>query len=489
MASPLSPLSPPSPLAPLPAPPLVPLLGAPPAEGRTEWLTARLVALATEGRLAPGMRLPSERRLAEQLGLSRGTVVRALDAARDRGVLASRQGSGRVVLAPPGRSRPVESLTARTQSPPAGTVDLRATVLPPHPRLQEVAEAAVGDLVDDAAWGSVPADGLPELVEAICAHYARRGLPTEPEQVLVTTGAVSGLHLALRAVTSPGARVGTENPGYPNTARVIAAARRRPVPLDVADAHGEVLVRAVGSGALDAAVLTPDFHNPGGRLLGAADRSRLLRAAASTGTPLLIDETLTGMAWRPGILPPAPVAGSGARTVLVGSVSKSLWAGLRIGWIRTAPEIADAISRIRLGVDLGAPPLEQRIAARLLSAPDPDVDVDDDAGRSPAVPAHRAHIAASYEVAAGILRERLPHWEWREPDGGLSIWATGTRRPAAELVEEAGRRGVALSPGALFSPSGTGWPHALRIPFSGRADELRRGLEVLAEIEAEGPGR
>lgn len=459
------------PVTPPPAPPLRTLLGPPPSQARARWLADRLLALTVEGRLPPGARLPSERLLAEELGFSRGTVVRALDDARDRGVLSSRQGSGRTVLAPSGRARPVESLTARARALPAGTVDLRATVLPPHPDLQSVTEEAVSEMIADPAWGSVPADGHPELVEAICAHYARRGLPTDPSQVLVTTGAVSGLHLALRAVTAPGARVGTENPGYPNTARVITAARRRVVPIDVDAEHGDQLVRAVGSGGLGAAVLTADFHNPGGHLLGAEHRSRLLQAAARTGTTLVIDETLVGMAWRAEHLPPAPVAGHGARTLLVGSTSKALWAGLRIGWIRGTAEMIDAVSRIRIGVDLGAPPLEQRIAARLLADESP-------------VPAQQPHIAANHGIASGMLQRHLPRWRWRDPAGGLSIWADGTRRPARELVAAAAEQGVALSPGSLFSPTGTGWPHALRIPFSGRADDLRRALEVLAELDA-----
>ena len=454
-----------------PAPPLLTLLGPPPEKDRARWLAERLTALTVEGRLPPGTRLPSERLLAAELGLSRGTVVRGLDEARERGVLASRQGSGRIVQTPPGRPRPVESLTARTRALPEGTVDLRSTVLPPHPDLQAVAEDVVTELGADPTWGSAPADGHPALIEAICAHYARRGLPTEPEQVLVTTGAISGLHLALRSVTAPGARVGTENPGYPNTARVITAARRRVVPIDVGGQHGDHLIRVVGSGALDAAMLTPDFHNPGGHLLGGEHRARLLRAAARTGTTLVVDETLVGMSWRDGLVPPAPLAGGGARTLLVGSVSKSLWAGLRIGWIRSTAEMVDAISRIRIGVDLGAPPLEQRITARLLPG-------------ATHVPAQRAHIAANHALTTELLRDLMPHWRWQEPAGGLSIWADGTRRPARELVDDAAERGIALSPGSLFSPQGTGWPHALRIPFSGRADELRHALEVLAELDA-----
>ncbi|WP_172895759.1 PLP-dependent aminotransferase family protein [Brachybacterium vulturis] len=449
---------------------LLALLGDPPAVGRSDWLSARIAALVGEGRLTPGARLPSERMLAAELGFSRGTVVRALDAAGERGVLRARQGSGRTVRGPsaPG---PVESLTARSAPLAPGAVDLRATVLPPHPELGSAAAEAAARLAEDPAWGSAPADGIPELIEQICGHYARRGLPTEPRQIVVTNGAVSGLHLAVRSMTARGARVGTENPGYPNSARVITAAHRRAMPIDLAADHAGSIVQAVSSGALAAAVLTPDFHNPTGRLLGAEDRVRLLRAAARTGTPLIIDETLAGINWHRTPAPP-PTAGEGATTLLVGSLSKSLWAGLRIGWVRTSEDIADALSHLRLGVDLGMPPLEQRIAARLM----PTMTAD-------GVPHCHEHITSSWELVAETLAELLSHWTWTAPEGGLSLWVTGTRLPAPELVFRAGERGVALHPGALFSPLGTGWPHALRLPFSGRAAPLRRALEVLAELE------
>lgn len=456
-------------LPPVPVPTLLGMLGEPPPAGRAEWLSARIAGLAAEGRLVPGTRLPAERQLAEQLGLSRGTVVRALDTARDRGVLASRRGSGRTILAP--GSGPVESLTSRTPAPPAGTIDLRATVLPPHPLVAGIAAEVVADIAEDPAWGSVPADGLPALIEEVCRHYERRGLPTDPSQLVITNGAVSGIHLALLAATAPGARVGTENPGYPNSARAIRTARRRAAPIDVDHHHTGAIVEALTAGALHAALLTADFHNPTGTLISAEDRGPVLRAAARSGTPLIIDETLAGMNWR-GIPQPPPMHGHGATTLLVGSVSKSLWAGLRIGWIRAPAPLADTLSRLRLGVDLGAPRLEQSITARLLER----------AGL-PDEPHCRPHLENTYAAASDGLREMLPGWRWADPAGGLSIWAHGTRLDAHELAARALARGVAISPGALFSPGGAGWPHSVRIPFSGRADELRSALTVLAEID------
>lgn len=453
---------------------LASLLGTPPARGRANWLAGGIIRLITDGRLPLGTRLPSERDLATRLGHSRGTVVRALDLVVEHGFLEARRGSGRTVRLPVGARRPIESLAARAVPVPAGAIDLRSTVLPPHPELAEAATAAVEGIPDDPTWGSTPADGLPVLVGAICRHYERRGLPTSPDQVIVTAGAVAGLHLALLSVTRAGARVGVENPCYPNTARVAVAAGRRPVPIDVAGGHDQALVDAVGSVALSAAMLTWDFHNPTGRLVGAEARRRVVRAAAGTGTALVIDETLADVNWRRRQLP-APIGAdteSGAPVMLVGSVSKSLWAGLRIGWIRTSSAQADAISRIRLGVDLGGAVLEQQITARLL-----------DDLREDGAPACTERLAEQYGTLTSALSALLPHWEASDPDGGLSLWCTGLRRPSTTIVAEAARRGLALSPGGLFSPTGRGWQHALRLPFTAPAEDLCRAADVLGQID------
>ena len=94
-------------------------------------------------------------------------------------------------------------------------IDLRWTVMPPHPLVQECATAVASGIGSITSLGASPAQGVPELIDAICQHYNRRGLPTSPEQVVVTNGVISGLHLSLIAATRPGALVGVENPTYP----------------------------------------------------------------------------------------------------------------------------------------------------------------------------------------------------------------------------------------------------------------------------------
>lgn len=465
----------PDPPVPVPAASIATLLGPPPARERSAWLSAGLTRLVSEGRVPLDARLPSERSLAETLGLSRGTVVRSLDELAERGLVVGRQGSGRTVRLPPSATRPVESLGARTTAAPPGDIDLRATVNTPHPLLPEVAARVAARIAEDHSRGSTPADGLPELVDAVCRHYERRGFPTAPSQVIITGGAVSAMHLALLAVTSTSERVGTENPTYPNTVRVITGAHRRIVPLETGAVGLGATEDVLASGSLAAAVLTPDFTNPTGALLDEAARRRVARAARRGGTALLIDETLAGMNWRGLRMPPpmpAAEAGGSAPVVHIGSVAKTLWAGLRIGWIRTSTALADEISRNRLGTDLGAAVLSQRITAELLDELSPD-----------GVPIIGPRLAAQHDALDGALRASLGHWHGPTADGGLSLWREGLRSDAMDLVARARARGLHITPGRTFSPLGRGWDHAIRIPFSAPVEDLLRAVEILADLD------
>ena len=191
-----------------------------------------------------------------------------------------------------------------------------------------------------------------------------------------------------------------------------------------------------------------------------------MHAAALSNTPLIIDESLTLLNWQDKSMP-APMTAPNASTYLVGGTSKSMWAGLRVGWIRTSRRAADMLAHIRLGVDLGAPIIEQLMAADLL-------------GRASA---HGELLREQYSTLCDALETHLPHWSYRPVDGGLSLWCQGLTRPAFELVRLARDHGVELLPGALFSPTQRDWTHALRLPFTSPARDLEYAVEVLGELD------
>ncbi len=405
-----------------------------------------------DGRIAAGTRLPSERELTAALDVSRTTVTRAYAVLRESGYLTSRRGSGSVATLPAGSAQ-------RAAGPlfPAdvgeGVIDLTCAATRAPAGVVEAYERAVGQLPRYLAGAGYLTLGVPELREVVAERYTVRGLPTTPDQVLVTSGAVAGIGIVLRALVGHGDRVVVETPGYPNT---IDAARRggaRLVPLAL-DPDGwdvEESARTVRQSAATAALLIPDFHNPTGALMGDDDRAVLARALRQARTVPVIDETIAEVDLDGGPMP-LPFAAHDPRAITVGSSSKSHWGGLRTGWIRAPRTALAGLVESRVTSDLGAPVLEQlvllelmRVAPGLTPQRRDDLCASRDAlvtalGRAPA----RAALPGAPRRAVPVV----PAAPGRRRDGCRG----GRRAGGAARGGRAAVRGV-RRPGALGAPA------------------------------------
>ena len=171
---------------------------------------------------------------------------------------------------------------------------------------------------------------------------------------------------------------------------------------------------------------------------------------------------------RPGEPEPAPpLAGPGV--VTLGSLSKAVWDGLRVGWIRAEPRTIERLALHPLAAQLDPPPLEQAIAAALL----PDLDALVRARRA-TLGARRAHLLAALARLDAIA---VPH----PPAGGLTLWATLARGSSSRLALDAAARGVLLDPGGRFAAAG-GLDRNVRLPYSLPTAELDAALERLAPL-------
>ena len=323
---------------------LAALLG--PATDRRRRPTCRLAdglrLLVADGRIPPGTRLPSERELTVALGVSRTTVTRAYAHLRDQGYLASRQGSGSVVAAAGGVA-PRSDMLARPGPGRTGhdRPHLRRADAPRH-GVAAAYEAALAELPRTPAGVRL----LPVRAARRCARrsprrYDERGLPTTPDQVLVTSGALSALAIASRAFVGAGDRVLMESPTYPNAIATLRGSGARVVGADIDqsgwDAAEPRRRRPAGPAAVGvphARLPQPDRAADGRRGAGAARRRRCARArhARRSSTRRMAE---TG-ARRGGDA--AAVRGARARTPSrSASASKAFWGGLRIGWVR-APQ-------------------------------------------------------------------------------------------------------------------------------------------------------
>ncbi|HEX4444940.1 MAG TPA: PLP-dependent aminotransferase family protein [Galbitalea sp.] len=428
-------------------------------------LSERIRLLILDGRIALGTRLPAERELATVLDVSRTTVTAAYTTLRGAGFLSSTRGSGSVARLPHSAPRaPEETLP--------DVLDLSKAALPSYPglagamtRAAELAPAYLGSNGFDTV-------GLPVLREALADRYSARGLPTSADEILVTIGAQHAIALIARVLVTRGDTVLIESPSYPHAIEALrgAGARLRGAGVSTEggwDANGMEQVLRRSSPTLG--YLMPDFHNPTGQSMPDELREHIVHLAASVGTVLVADETIAELAIDGPIhtLPFAAHGHPGSRPVLVGSVGKTLWGGLRIGWIRAERSIIQRLVRARTSGDLGTPILEQLIVADLLR----DYDA--------VLESRRVQLRDGRDQLLALLAARLPEWRVTRPDGGLTVWVNLGAPVSSQLTLAARNEGLLLGAGPLFGIDGA-FERFLRIPFSHPTDELDRAVDALA---------
>lgn len=430
-----------------------------------ERLAGALRSLILEGCVAVESRLPAERTLAGALGVSRATVTGAYDRLRDQGYIESRQGAGSWVTLPGGHRAAPDAVVG------GPGLDMRIAALPAPTVLEELFAAAAGELprwLDHHGYDPL---GVPTLRRAIAARFDRRGLPTRPEQILVTNGALHALDLTIRAALPRGRRVVVELPSYPAALDAFRAGGARLMPVPITDDGWDL--DAVEAAAREdrpaLAYLMPDFHNPTGLVMDAGARRRAMRSLEQADALTVIDETFVELALDDVRLPAPAASFASRRTVTIGSLSKSVWGGLRVGWARADPALIHRMAAVRAASDLASPLFEQLVAAYALDRLD-DILAE-----------RRELIRTRRDALAHAVDELLPEWCYAVPAGGLFMWVELPGPVSTSLSIEAGHRGLQLTPGPRFAAAGL-LERQLRLPFTLAPDQLARAVEILAEL-------
>jgi len=468
-----------------------------------------LERLVRAGTLAPTTRLPSERRLADLLSVSRGTVVAAYDALRERGLVRARQGSGTVVadsaspISGPREAHVVAALAGGSifgglLDPEEGErlIDFRAACWGSCDDLPE----GIFDLGGPGfakllgGTGYFPA-GIPELRAAIADHLAARGLPTRPEEVVVTAGAQQAIALLGQLFLGRGDVALVEDLTYPGAMEAFAATEAQVVgvPIGPAGVDLDALDRMVAQARPRLVFLVATGHNPTGVTMPALARQRLAELAARWET-VVIDDLALAESWldeppppplaaytasasasaaRPAPRPGPAGAGSGTGQVLtVGSLSKPAWGGLRIGWVRGPEATMARLVRLRTSQDLATSALSQAAALRLLP------HLDELTRR------RRAEHRRREQAVGDALARLLPEWTFQPPSGGLCLWVRIADGSSLDFAPAAARAGVEIAPGPLFSPRRAD-SNYLRLPLSLPPELLVEGVRRLAAAWAD----
>jgi DNA-binding transcriptional MocR family regulator len=416
-------------------------------------LTDLIRLLILDGRLPLATAMPGERDLAAVLGISRTTVSAAYAALREQGYLNARDRSRSLTRVPPGNVQPESQ----------GGSDLIdfSHAAPPAPgeALHRAYTKALDQLPLHLPRHGYSPMGLAELRTAIAQRFTDRGLPTTPDQILVTNGAQHALGLIARTLLRPRDRVVVDHPTYPHALRVFTDARCRVVPVAVTDSWDIDSLSAATRGAA-MAYLTPDFHNPTGLCLPPEDRVGL-----RLDCPVIVDETMAELAL--DVDPPIPLAAHQPRVITIGSTAKLFWGGLRVGWVRADAGLVQQLGQARAVIDLGTPVVEQLACVDLLGEVD-KILID-----------RLADLRSRRALLRTLVSDLLPDWTIGPSVGGLSVWAQLPEPTSSALAAVAPQFGVRLAAGPRFGIGGA-FERFVRLPYSQDASAMTAGLKGIA---------
>lgn len=436
-----------------------------------ESLTDAISRAIGDGRIPVGVRLPSERELAAAIGLSRTTTTRAYATLREQEFVVTRRGSGSVVQLPTVPGGRIDHLLS-----PAGAeeteIDLTCTATVAPPWLLSAYERAVSQISAYLPGTGYYPSGIPVLRELIAERYTARGVRTDPDQILITSGAFGAVAIAARALIRGGGRALIESPTYPNAIATLegAGASLVPYPLELGpEGHSwdiEAMEHVVRQTRTRSAYLIPDFHNPTGALLPEELRPELGAMLRRNSIVPIFDESLVELGLEEAPTP-TPMAAYVPDSITAGSTSKLFWGGLRVGWMRIPPHRIDSIAATRLSLDLGAPVLEQLVAVELLR------DHESIVGE------HTARLRAARDSLVAQVRTHLPSWDVIVPSGGMALCCHLPEDRSGALAIAARNHGLGLVSGPNFAPAG-GLDRWVRLPYTVAEAELDQVGPILA---------
>jgi 2-aminoadipate transaminase len=346
----------------------------------------------------------------------------------------------------------------------------------PVEELAELSRRAVLDHAEEAL-GYSPIDGLPRLRDALAARFSTGGARLTRENVLVTTAGMQGLDLVGKVLLDEGDTVAAQSPTYLGALDAWRPRGPRYSPMEPGSNAFDP--RAAFAGA-KFAYTVPNFSNPTGRLVSLPERERLVAAAHETGTWLVEDDPYGALHYDgpplPRLLDLSAAGGAGpygGPVIYMGTTSKELAPGFRVGWVIAAPEMIAALTAAKQGSDMCTSGLCQLVVAEAI-----------DSGLMDRIaPAIRALYRARRDALLAAMEVHLSEFlAWQRPEGGMFVWATArdARLDTDALLPVALDHGVCVTPGSVFDPRHAD-RRSIRINFTlNPPDRLEEGARRLA---------
>ena len=336
---------------------------------------------------------------------------------------------------------------------------------------------AEGSAVAKPSLQYASSEGLPELREWVASELGKQGAQVSPDQVLITTGSQQGLDLIAKVLIDKGSRLLVESPTYLGALQAFTP--MQPAVESIESDSGGVcpsaLREALQKGERPRFIyLLPNFQNPTGRTMDEARREAVIAVCREHGLPIVEDNPY-GELWFDAPPPKPLLARWPEGVVYLGSFSKILAPGLRLGYIVAPPALYPKLLQAKQAADLHTPGFNQRVVAEVIK----------DGFLDQHVPTIRARYHAQRDaMLAALARELGPTGaEWTQPVGGMFVWVRLPERLNAQaLLPKAVDAGMAFVPGAPFY-AGEPDARALRLSFvTSTPEQIDKGMAALGRV-------
>ncbi|MFL0361677.1 PLP-dependent aminotransferase family protein [Pseudobacillus sp. 179-B 2D1 NHS] len=441
-----------------------------------------------------GSKIPSQRKLAEQLSVNRSTIVTALEELKAEGLIEGVMGKGTLVVN--------NTWTLLAASPPswdeAALLSFPKTVSAPHSETDNtkepdhLIELSKGELAQDIfpkdnmqqvmmrlaqslePFGYEEPKGYLPLRQAISDYMKKQGTDVSPSSILIVSGAIQGLQLISAGLLHKGSTVFLEKPSYLYSLHIFQSAGMNlsGLPMDEKGLQPASLAKKALDGPSSVLYTIPCFHNPTGILMSEDRRKELLDVCAEKRLPVIEDDIYREL-WIDSPPPPTLQSlDSNGHVLYIGSFSKTLTPGLRIGWIAGSEQVIDRLAEIKKQTDYGSSSLSQLVAAEWIS--------------SGLYEQHLSFVREELKKRRTAALKSLSEYmsdlaEWDIPAGGFLIWLRMKENiQLKDIYTKAYQAGISLNMGSIYTEESV---QAIRLSYGyASIEEFEQGIKKLRQI-------
>lgn len=453
-----------------------------------EWMKTRI----ERGDWTVGTKLPTQRKLAAQFEVNRSTINLALDELKADGLLESKVGSGTFVannswniLLKKSQPNWQQHIEASIYKPNyhtiqlinefeqndriirLGTGELSPELLP----TKQIERSLKSLSLESRAIGYSEPQGSKKLRSVLCEFLRKRGIDTAPENILIVSGALQALQLIAIGLLEEGAIIFQENPSYLNSIHPFQSAGMRMIPVQ-RDGNLADTLRIAKRKKQSLFYCVPTLQNPTGRNWTIGERQTLYHTCEQLQIPIIEDDVYHELLFNPSFSPALKSFDQSGQVLYIGSVSKTLSPGLRIGWVVAPEPVIQRLADIKMQTDYGSSAVSQEIVAHWLSSGLYELHI--------LKLREQLKIRATY--VEKILEEQFKHIAtWEKSEGGFYIWL----RFNEPIVNKALflnllKKNVLINPGYIYDSSDL---HHIRLSYAyASLEELKVGLNRLIEV-------